>query len=185
VLVWRKVRDLTDAEWDGLLGGSWEGAQAWYVGEPLLISRLFGLFGGGEERKGAVEPGPGEGKSLLLPQPLSELPVLDDFRWNAVASRSVPLAVVTWWLAITLVGLAAWPLTFVLFAAWRDRGYLFSRSLGWLLVGYLVWITASLGVGRNALPFIVAAVVLVGLASLLVWGGSGQRWLGSCGGSGS
>ncbi len=170
VHVFRKERDLSDAEWDALLGGSWEGARAWDVGEPLLISRIFGLLSGdraGEEDP--AEPGPGEGKSLLLAEPLSELPVLDDFRWNPLASQSAPLAVLAWWLAISLVGLAAWPITFALFAHLRDRGYLFSRSVGWLLVGYLVWITASLGIGRNALPFIVAAVVLVGLASLLAW----------------
>ena len=170
VLVFRKVRDLTDAEWDALLGGSWEDAQPWDVGDPPIMQRLWAALGLSDAPPPPpAEDQPGEGKSLLLDRPLDELPVLDDFRWNAAASESTPIAVIVWWLALFVVGLAAWPLTFGLFCGWRDRGYLLSRSLGLLLVGYLVWIAASLQVGENSLPFIRLALGLVALASLVVW----------------
>lgn len=171
VHVFRKVRDLSDAEWDALLGGAWQGARPWYVGERTLISRLWGLFDERAERAAAAprEPGPGEGRSLLLDRPLAELPVLDDFRWNGLASRTPVLAVAVWWLALTILGLAAWPLAFALFTELRDRGYLLARSLGWLVVGYLVWLPASLRIGQNALPFILAALAALALLSFLLW----------------
>ncbi|MDW8317438.1 MAG: DUF2298 domain-containing protein, partial [Anaerolineae bacterium] len=168
VHVFRKVRDLSDAEWDALLGGAWEGAQPWYVGERTLISRLWGLFDEGSA-PARREPGPGEGRSLLLDRPLRELPVLDDFRWNGLASRVPLLAAAVWWLALALLGVAAWPLAFSLFTELRDRGYLLARSLGWLVVGYLVWLPASLRVGRNSLPFLLAALVVLALLSFLLW----------------
>lgn len=166
VLIFRKVRDLSDEEWDRLLGGSWEGVKAWYVGKPTLLSRVWAWF----QREGRAaaprEPEPGEGPDLLLDRPPAKLPVIEDFRWNSLASHSVPLAVLVWWLAITIVGLAAWPIAFVLFRNLRDRGYLFSRSLGWLLVGYVVWLAASLRLGQNALWMIWLAIVLMALISL-------------------
>ncbi len=169
VHVFRKVRDLSDAEWDALLGGSWEGAQAWYVGEPLLISRIFALFGDEQGQPAPREPGPGEGRSLLLDRPLDELPVVQDFRWNGLASRSPLLAALGWWLAISVIGLAAWPISFALFTNLRDRGFLLARSLGWLIMGWVVWMAASLRIGRNALPFIVAALLGMAAVSILLW----------------
>ncbi|MEI2688996.1 MAG: DUF2298 domain-containing protein [Anaerolineae bacterium] len=170
VLVFRKVRDLSDAEWDVLLGGSWIGAQPWYVGEETFLQRVWPSS---EDKASAdgpkPEPQPGEGKSLLLDGPVSELPVVQDFRWNTLASNSTPLAVLVWWLAISLVGLAAWPITFSLFSGLRDRGYLLSRSLGWLLVGWLVWIGASLRIVQFRTPVILAALGLVALVSLILW----------------
>jgi YYY domain-containing protein len=170
VLVFRKVRDLSDAEWDALLGGSWVGAQPWYVGQETFLQSIWPSS---VDRAGArgpkPEPQPGEGKSLLLDGPVRELPVVQDFRWNTLASRSTPLAVLTWWLAISLLGWAAWPITFGLFRNLHDRGYLLSRSLGWLLVGWLAWIGASLRIVQFRTPVVVVALGLVALASLLLW----------------
>jgi YYY domain-containing protein len=169
VHVFRKVRDLDGAEWDALLGDSWEGAKPWYVGEPLLISRVFALFSDEAEQPASSEPGPGEGRSLLLEQPLDELPVVQDFRWNRVASQSPILATLVWWLAISLIGLVTWPMTFALLTNLRDRGFLLSRSLGWLVVGWIVWLVASLRFGHNSLPFIAAAVIGMAVVSTVVW----------------
>lgn len=169
VLILRKVRDLSDAEWQQLLGNAWDGAKPWYVGEPTLIQRLWSVFGQEGAATPKPEPGPGEGKSLLLDQPLDELPVVQDFRWNDLASRWPPLAILAWWLAISLLGLAAWPLAFALFDNLRDRGYLFARSLGWLIVGYTVWLAASMRIGRNALWMIGIALLLLAGLSFGLW----------------
>ena len=171
VLVFRKVRDLSDAEWDALLGGSWETAQPWDVGEPTLIQRLWETLGLTDAAPPPPPPADDEtgGKTLLLDQPLSEQPVVQDFRWNAVASQSTPLAVVVWWLALFLIGVIAWPITFSVFRGFRDRGYLLSRTLGWLLLGYIVWLLASLRVGQNSLPYILATLAGIALVSLLLW----------------
>ena len=57
VSVFRKVRDLSDAEFDAVLGGSWEQAVAYDTGELSLLSRplvWLGLRGGpGAEYEGA------------------------------------------------------------------------------------------------------------------------------------
>ena len=171
VLVFRKVRDLSDAEFDALLGGSWQGAKPWDVGKPPLIQRLWSVFEpeGGSASAPKPEPGPGEGKSLLLDQPLDEQPVVQDFRWNSLASRSTPLAVVVWWLAISIIGWLTWPIGFTLFRNLRDRGYLLSRSLGWLLLGYLVWIAASLRIAENRLTTIWVVLALIAALSFLLW----------------
>ncbi len=169
VLVFTKVRDLSDAEWDALLGGSWEGARPWYVGEPTFLQRIWP---GGERARASgpkPEPGPGQGKSLLLDGPVGALPVVQDFRWNTLASNSTPLAVLVWWFAVSLLGWAAWPITFSLFRSLHDRGYLLARSLGWLLVGYVVWIGASLRVVQFRTPVVFAALGLMALLSLLLW----------------
>ena len=65
VLVFRKVRDLSDAEFDALLGGSWQGAKPWDVGKPPLIQRLWSVFEpkGGSASAPKPEPGPGEGRA--------------------------------------------------------------------------------------------------------------------------
>jgi uncharacterized membrane protein len=170
VLVFRKVRDLSDAEWDALLGGSWQGARPWYVGEETFLQRIWpsGSDKGSSEGP-KPEPGPGQGKSLLLAEPVDQLPVVQDFRWNQVASASTPLAVLVWWLAVSLLGWAAWPITFGLFRSLHDRGYLLARSLGWLLLGWLVWIGASLRVVQFRTPVVFAALGLIALLSLLLW----------------
>ncbi len=170
VLVFRKLRDLSDAEWDALFAGSWETAQPWNVGEPTLIQRLWEIAG---LTDAAPPPPPTEeeagGKDLLLEEPLNEQPVVQDFRWNAVASQSTPLAVLVWWLALFLIGVVAWPITFGVFRGFRDRGYLLSRTLGWLLLGYIVWLLASLRIGQNSLPYIGATLAGIAVVSLLLW----------------
>ncbi|MEA3334391.1 MAG: DUF2298 domain-containing protein [Chloroflexota bacterium] len=164
-LIFRKVRDLSDAEWNALLGNSWAGARAWHVGEPTLIQRIWSVFDGQGVSRQPQELE--ESPDLLLDQPLDELPVVQDFRWNTAASRSVPLAVISWWLALFFIGLLVWPFAFSLFRNLRDRGYLFSRSLGWLTVGYGVWLAASLRIGQNSLAFIL--VVALGVAAVSFW----------------
>ena len=95
--------------------------------------------------------------------------MVQDFRWNTLASRSTPLAVVVWWLAISIIGWVTWPIGFTLFRNLRDRGYLLSRSLGWLLLGYLVWIAASLRIAENRLTTIWVVLALIAALSFLLW----------------
>jgi YYY domain-containing protein len=87
------------------------------------------------------------------------------FNRNGLANR---LPVIAWWLALELLGLLALPLTFVIFRRFDDRGYVLSKPLGLLIVGWGAWLLAS---GR-LLPFgpgsiAVAAGLLALLAGLL------------------
>ncbi|MBC8447213.1 MAG: hypothetical protein H8D78_05640, partial [Chloroflexi bacterium] len=160
-IVFKKVRELSAMEWESLLGDSWDEAIRGYVGAPTPLARFWDITSRPESRPIESE----EGKTLLLDQPVDELPVVDDFRWNGLANRYHLFAVIFWWLAVALVGLAAWPLTFVIFRCLSDRGYILAKSLGLIIVAYLVWISASLRLLRNSLPTIILALALLALLS--------------------
>jgi len=157
-IIFRKVRDLTDQEWESLLGGSWVGAMPGYVGELPLMAKLRASLTGTplpQSRQPVEETG------LLLDEPVEELPVVNDFRWNAVANRSPLVAVLLWWLAVEVVALAAWPVTYTVFHRFRDRGHLLGKGLGLVILGYLVWLPSSLRLLRNGLPLTLAALALL------------------------
>jgi YYY domain-containing protein len=183
-IIFKKVRQLSDAEWEALLGNAWQGAVHGYVGPPTLLMRLRGWTGPDSPSQPVsnfLSPAPESRKSLLLDRPVDELPVVDDYHWNTAASHSAALAIVTWWLAVQAIGWLAWPLARRLFRRLPDQGYLLSKSLGWLLVGYGVWLGASLRlpylgtVLPNTLPtVIVMLVILAGVAFLLLRRDAGE-----------
>ena len=76
------------------------------------------------------------------------------------------LAVLSWWILIQLLGLAAWPLAFRLLRFLPDRGYTAIKPLGLLLVSYALWLLGSLGLMRNSIGGILFALALVAAASL-------------------
>ncbi|MEW5958894.1 MAG: DUF2298 domain-containing protein [Chloroflexota bacterium] len=162
-ILFKKVRQLSPAEWEALLGDLWSRATPGYIGPPTLLMRLRGA-GHTPTPNVAAPPSPAEsGKSLLLDRPVDELPPVDDFRWNSPANRSTMAAIVFWWLAVLLIGLLAWPLTFLLFHKLPDRGYGLSKSLGLLLVSYFVWLNSSLGLlGNRVSTAVIALAVLLG-----------------------
>ena len=110
---------------------------------------------------------PAPGAPLTLSQPVDTLPVVADFRWNRAASESPLLAVVLWWLVLSLFGWLAWPLLFPLLGGLRDRGYGLARVAGWLLIGWVHWLGVSLGWWQNRVGPIVAIVGLLAAAGLI------------------
>jgi YYY domain-containing protein len=84
------------------------------------------------------------------------------------------LYIITWWLVLQLVGLAALPLAFRLFRRLPDRGYTFARPLGLLLTSYLFWLGASLGLLRNRWGGILFALIALAGLSWLAY----RRWPG-------
>jgi YYY domain-containing protein len=118
---------------------------------------------------------PQEPEPLMLDGPVEELPVVDGRGWNKAAGDSTPLAVLSWWLALLLIGLAAWPVAAALLPGQLDRGYLLARGLGLLLVGYLLWMGASLRLFRNDLA---AALGVLAFVALAAWGLLGRAWRG-------
>ncbi len=77
------------------------------------------------------------------------------------------LVVLSWWLLIQLLGLAAWPLAFRLLRFLPDRGYTAAKPLGLLLVCYALWLLGSLGLVTNSIGGILFALILLIAAS--VW----------------
>jgi len=174
-IIFQKVRELSAAEWDALLGDSWDEAIRGYVGAPTPLARFWGITSRPASPPGESEEGGRRAKTLLLDGPVDELPVIDDFRWNGLANRYHLFAVIFWWLAVVLIGLAAWPVTFVIFRRLSDRGYILAKSLGLIIVAYLVWITASLRLLRNSLPTIILALALLALLSFYFFRRHGRK----------
>jgi YYY domain-containing protein len=87
---------------------------------------------------------------------------------------------VVWWLVLEGLGLITFPLTFRLFSARADHGYAFGKILALLLVSYVSWLLALVGVPlRVALPLTLAAFALTNVG--LAWNGRealGQWWSG-------
>ena len=104
---------------------------------------------------------PVEEEPLMLAVPVDQFPVIDGRGWNKLASSNALLAVVCWWLVLSLVGLAAWPLTRRALPQFRDGGYGLAKGIGLLLISYVVWLGASLRVAPNT--SLVAWIVLAGL----------------------
>ncbi len=174
-IVFKKVRHLDYAVWDRLFRDALSRPAAWNWDRKL---DFLALFDSKPAQEGEVE------KTLLLDGPVGELPVVADWGWNKAASGSTVwsalLATLLWWLAVALIGALAFPLVFVVFSGLRDRGYMLARSIGLLLVGYLIWLPSSLRWLQNGLPLTLAALLLVAGASALLlrrYGAELKAWL--------
>ncbi len=95
------------------------------------------------------------------------------FDRQSLTNRYPALAVVVWWLAVTVLGWLAFPLLFVSLPRLPERGYGLSRVAGLLFVAYLTWLMASLHILPNTRTTIVRMTLLLAL----VGGGVGwSRW---------
>jgi uncharacterized membrane protein len=78
-------------------------------------------------------------------------------------------AVLLWWLCATLAGVAVFPLVYRLLPTLADRGYGLARLAGLLLVGFVFWFLASIGLLQNTPGAVTTAWVLVLGVSALAW----------------
>jgi YYY domain-containing protein len=84
-----------------------------------------------------------------------------------------------WYIVIQLISLAALPLTLRLFPALPDRGYAFAKSLGVLLVGFVLWLGTSYGFLRNETGGAWLALLIVAILSGVAGWPILQGWLHS------
>jgi YYY domain-containing protein len=82
------------------------------------------------------------------------------------------IEVLQWLLVVELIGLAALPVSALLFPRWPDRGFFAAKVLGLLVVGYLTWVLSMLGMFGFTGPTIVMTALLLGGLS---WGAFGGR----------
>ncbi|MFQ5342787.1 MAG: DUF2298 domain-containing protein, partial [Anaerolineae bacterium] len=92
------------------------------------------------------------------------------FNPDSPINRSVPLTVLLWLVAVELIGLAVFPIAFVVFSRLADRGYIVSKALGLLLLAWLVWFLSSL----TPLPYArwsigLCLLVLAGLSAVIAY----------------
>lgn len=71
--------------------------------------------------------------------------------------------VLSWWFALILLGISCLPLTSLLFSGFHDGGYLFSKSIGLAVSGWLLWAMSSLHILKftRTNTIVVVAVVFV------------------------
>ena len=78
-----------------------------------------------------------------------------------------------WLLAIEILGLAAFPLVFVLFRRLPDRGYAFAKPLALLLGSYVLWVSGLAHILPNSQATIIGIVVAMALISAVI---AKKRW---------
>ena len=112
-------------------------------------------------------------KSLMLsPQQISDDQSSPPFSQQFPAqSPANQLPVLFWWLALLLLGWLLYPLAFLVLRGLADRGYLFAKTLGILLLAYLCWLLASWHLVAFSQRSMVLMVVLLSSAALvlLLW----------------
>ena len=75
---------------------------------------------------------------------------------------------ISWWATAGLIGVLAFPLTFILFGRLPDRGYAFAKVLGLLLLSYALWMGATLGVLPNVRGSVLLLLAVLALISAVV-----------------
>lgn len=84
------------------------------------------------------------------------------------------LSVVTWWIAVSAIGLLSLPVISHVFAALPSRGYHLARVAGLLLLGYTTWMLTVTGVLHfSAVTIGFCAVAILGLGTMLL---ARHRW---------
>ncbi|EFO81150.1 hypothetical protein OSCT_1006 [Oscillochloris trichoides DG-6] len=78
-------------------------------------------------------------------------------------------AILIWWLVAQAVGLLGLPYVRLLFGHLPDAGYPFAKPLGLLLLGYVAWLLAMLGLGRFGVPLLVICILLLGGFGIWLW----------------
>jgi YYY domain-containing protein len=84
---------------------------------------------------------------------------------NSWGSRNPVLA---WVLILELIGLLALPLTLTTFQRLTDRGYIFSKSLGLLILAWGSWMIASLKIAPFTWWLILLCALILGLISFFI-----------------
>ena len=159
-----------------------------YDHPKVLIFRNTGRLGAGEIQRLIEQSAPSDAydvparelqPSLGLVYSSEDLAIQQSGgTWTSIIhadSWTNRLPVLAWLGALELIALVTLPLTFVVFRPLSDRGYLFGKALGLLLVGLIVWLLASAQLAAFSRQSIVLAMLLLGMASLGVFAVRGNE----------
>ncbi len=106
-------------------------------------------------------------QTLLLSTPVQEFDTNSDAQFNTLATSHDLVAIASWLVVLELIGLAVLPIAAIVLQRSPDRGALSAKLLGLLVIGWLIWIGASLDLWP--------ARSLTGLAMFMIVGG--LSWL--------
>ena len=91
------------------------------------------------------------------------------FDTNAPQNRYPLVAVLAWYLAVTLLGIIAYPLLRLAVPGLADRGYPLARITGLLLLAYLVWLAGSLRIPFTRLTITLALALMTAFSFYLLY----------------
>ena len=90
--------------------------------------------------------------------------------WSSITFlRWMPdwLTPIVWYAAAQLFALVVLPIAFVVFRPWPDRGYLFAKPLGLLLVATTTWLLVSANILQFSFLAVLLALVMLAAVSYL------------------
>ncbi|HEX2906279.1 MAG TPA: DUF2298 domain-containing protein, partial [Phototrophicaceae bacterium] len=91
------------------------------------------------------------------------------FDLGSIINTQPAVTILAWWLAVVVLGLAAWPLLFVLLPGLADRGYGFAKLVGMLLIGWGTWFLASARIPVWSRAGVAGGLVLLALVCALIF----------------
>lgn len=91
------------------------------------------------------------------------------FNSESILNTQPWVAAIVWYLAITLLGLIAYPIVRLVFHGLPDRGYPFSRLTGLILTAYLTWLAGSTFFTFSRLTIGIVLGILVLLSGFLAF----------------
>ena len=95
------------------------------------------------------------------------------FNLDSLVNRSSIVSVLVWMLLLVLLGLVAFPITFVVLSQLPDRGYGVAKTLGILLLAWLAWFAPALKLTTFTRPWIALCLgLLIGFSAMIGW----RRW---------
>jgi YYY domain-containing protein len=95
------------------------------------------------------------------------------FNPDGLANSSPVVSVIVWLALLILLGLAAFPITFVVLARLPDRGYGIAKTLGMLLLAWMAWFAPALKLTSYSRAWIALCLGLfVGFSAVIAW----RRW---------
>ncbi len=91
------------------------------------------------------------------------------FSYDNLINRFPALGLVIYYLAILLLGWAAYPIVRAALPGLQDRGYPLARIAGLILLAWLVWVAGSAGIAYTRLTITVMLLVLIAVSALLAY----------------
>jgi len=91
------------------------------------------------------------------------------FDRSNLINRNGGIAVVVWWLAITMIGWIAFPITRMAFGGFKNAGYPISRIVGLLLVAWGSWLLGSLGISVSRITILAVVALMAIISMIVVW----------------
>ena len=93
----------------------------------------------------------------------------DLFNVDGFVNSNQIITIIIWYLGISILGIAVYPLVRIALPGLNDKGYPISRAVGLLLLSYFSWLAGSIGLSFSKLTIGVIFFLLVALGGYLYY----------------